>query len=419
MRLLPATSAARIVESLRPGMTVYVPGMSGESLAFFSALKANAAAARDVRFVGVHFPGINHSDYLSLHPRTRQRAYFMQQGLRAGLMTGRVELVPSDYPGIFADLAGNVAVDIAVAQITPPDDKGLCSLGPCQDFLPALWSKARRRVGHVNPLLPRTRGSFAIDVSSLDAVFEEGSAIATYDCEVTMDTSRQAALVAELVRDGDTIECGVGKIPSAVLAALVGHRRLRFYSGMASTPVLKLIDCGAVQGAGAIQIGAALGDSAFYDRLDADETFLFRPVSETHDVRRLGAIDGFCAINSAIEVDLCGQVNADGIDGRLVAGVGGLPAFASGARLAKGGRSIIALPATSGDGKRSRIVPMFGPGSCVTLPRHEADYVVTEHGVARLRGRSLTERATELIAVAAPQFRDELARAWELIARRF
>lgn len=419
MSLAGRGTASGLVAQLRPGMTVYVPGMSGESLAFYAALQANPEAAAGVRFAGVHFPGINRSDYLGLHSQARRRAYFMQSGLRKGFADGRAELLPLDHPGIYADLAEHVTVDIAIAQITPPDDRGACSLGPCADFLPAVWNKAGRRWGHINPRLPRTHGSFHIDATDLDAVFEDDSDVLACDVGSGHETARdQAAFVASLVRDGDTLECGIGKLPTAILSALHGHRDLRFHSGLASASVIPLLDGGSIRRGPSIECGVALGDAAFYRRLSDDDSFFFRPVSETHDIRRIAAIRGFCAINSAIEVDLFGQVNADSIQGRSVAGVGGLPAFVSGARLSTGGRSIIVLPAATDDGTHSRIVSTLGSSAAIAIPRHDADYVVTEHGIAALRACSVQARARALIDIAAPQFREGLDRAWHNIEQR-
>jgi acyl-CoA hydrolase len=186
---------------------------------------------------------------------------------------------------------------------------------------------------------------------------------------------------------------------------------------MVSSGILQLLDQGAIEGPRTIECGVALGDTDFYARLNDDPTFYFRPVRETHDVRRISAIPNFCAINSALEVDLLGQVNVDCLNGRLIAGVGGLPAFSMGARLSPGGRSIIVLPASSDAGSTSRIVCQLDGRSLTALPRAEADYVVTEHGIAALRGLSIHQRAQALISVAAPQFREPLEREWHERAR--
>jgi acyl-CoA hydrolase len=398
-------------------MLVFVPGVSGESLSFHAQLERDPERAAGVTFAGVHFPGINQTDYLALHPTCRQRAYFMSRSVRRGLREGRVDLMPLDYPGIVRDLEEQVTVDVAVAQLSPPDDQGLCSLGASYDFVPSLWHRARLRVAHINPRLPRTCGSFAVRTEDIDVAFEEAAGIPTLSSEPEdAQTRAHAALVATLINDGDTVQFGVGRLQTAILAALGNHRRLSVYSGMVSAPVAQLIDSGAIQGERAIQAGVALGDADFYERIGADDTFYFRPVRETHDVRRLAIIPDFCAINSALAVDLFGQVNAETAGGRIVAGVGGLPAFASGASLSPGGRSIIALAATAEGGKLSRIVATAGAGSLTALPRHAADFVVTEFGIADLRGCSMEARAQALIKVAAPQFRESLAADWHEIA---
>jgi acyl-CoA hydrolase len=401
----------------KPGTTVFLPGVSGESLVLYEALKRNPEHADGVRFVSTAFPGINRSDYLGLHPRARQRAYFMLPGLRAAFGDGRAELVPLDYPGIYRDLSALEALDVALLQLTPPDAQGLCSLGVSCDFQPAVWKRAAKRIGHINSGLPRTRGSFSVPYAELDAVFEAESEILRYDAGSPGESMRHhAELVASLVRDGDVLEFGVGKLQAAILAALENHRNLCVWSGMASSPILPLLDRGVIAGAGSINIGVALGDAALYERCARDEAFYFRPVSETHDVRRIADMENFCAINSAVEVDLFGQVNADSLNGKLMAGVGGLPAFAAGALMSPGGRSIIALPAATDDGRFSRIVPKLGVPGLSALPRHAADHVVTEQGIASLRGLGVHARAAALIEIAAPQFREELERQWFEIA---
>ena len=407
-----------VMESLRPGITVFVPGMSGESLAFYEQFCSDPERAAGITFVGVHFPGINCTDYLGLHPEARLRAYFMSPSVRSGIVRGRVDLMPLDYPGIVRDLEQGIAVDMAIAQVAPPDENGRCSLGACQDFLPSVWRSAGLRIAHVNPRLPRTRGSFSISLGDCDFIFERDCDIPTLAADVPdSDTLQHGGLVAKLVPDGATLQLGIGRLQTAILMSLKNHRRLRVYSGMVSPAVMELLDGGAIQGDGAIECGVALGDSEFYARLDSDPVFYFRPSRETHDIRRIASITDFCAINSALEVDLFGQVNVDYLNGRLVAGVGGLPAFSAGARLAPGGRSIIVVPSTAEGGRRSRIVcPEHH--SLSALGRHEADYVVTEHGVAQLRGLSVHDRAKALISVAAPEFQDGLARAWGKIERR-
>lgn len=416
---LKLSSVSEALKQLRPGASVFVPGVSGESLAFYDALVREPARAEGLTFVGVHFPGINRCDYLALHPSVRQRAYFMSPSVREGRSKGRVDLFPLDYPGIARDLERLTPIDVAVAQVSPPNELGVCGLGVSQDFIPSIWSRAKCKILHVNPRLPITRGSFSIRAADADFAFESETVIPTLEDEAPDSaSSRLAQLVAGLVEDGATLQFGVGRLQAAILGALKNHRRLRVYSGMVSTAVMGLIDAGVISGGGAIECGVALGSESFYARLDRDPTFYFRPVIETHDIRRIAAIAQFCAINSALEVDLFGQVNVDSLNGRLVAGVGGLPAFAAGAQLSRGGRSIIVLAASCDKGRASRIVCALASPPLTTIPRHAADIVVTEYGIAHLRDLSVTERARALIAIAAPEFRDELDAQWRTVESR-
>lgn len=410
---------AGVVDLLKPGMTVYVPGVSGESLAFFEALKAAPHRAAGVRFTGVHFPGINHNDYLNLDPSARQRAYFMQPHFRGEDAAPRVELLPIDYRGVWYDLAHETTIDLALAHVSAPEADGM-SLGLSYDFLPAVWQRAKIKVALVNPQLPRTFGSFRVQESECDFLCMAAGAALTFDSGVPGDDLLELARnVAGLVKDGDTLQLGIGKAPAAILRELTGHKKLRIYSGMVTEAVLALLDGGVLDADAPIEAGVALGNKAFYDRLDRNARFYFRPVSETHDIHRISTIPNFVAINAALEVDLMGQVNCYSLDGKLFAGVGGMPAFVTGARSGEDGRSIFSLSATARAGTISRIVPILSEGSFVGSPRHAVDLVATEYGVAHLRGKSLEQRAEQLIRIAAPQFRDQLSEQWRAIRNRF
>jgi 4-hydroxybutyrate CoA-transferase len=241
--------------------------------------------------------------------------------------------------------------------------------------------------------------------------------------DLTAEVRRIGAHVAELVRDGDTIQIGIGKVPAAVLASLHDRRDLGLHGGLVSDEVADLYEAGAITGArnsrdaGTMVCTAALGSARVYGWAGRCPELRFAPVSYTHDIRVLAQIHNFVAINSVLSVDLSGQANAEMLDGRQVSGTGGLLDFVRGARLSKGGRSILALPSTAG-GKTSRIVPRLGVGDVVSCPRADADIVVTEHGVARLRDKSVDERAEALIAIADPAFRRDLAAEWEALRRK-
>jgi acyl-CoA hydrolase len=220
------------------------------------------------------------------------------------------------------------------------------------------------------------------------------------------------ARVAALIEDGDTVQVGIGKLPAAVLAALHGHKNLELHGGMVTDEVVDLRAAGAL---GRMVCCTALG-SRVYDWSATANDLRFAPVSHTHDVRVIAQIERFVAINSVLAVDLFGQADAEMLAGRQVSGTGGLMDFVRGARLARRGRSILALPSTAGGA--SRIVPRLDDNHVVSVPRADADIVVTEHGVAHLRDRSLDERAAALIAVAEPAARDALANAWDALRAR-
>lgn len=412
------TTLSEVVARLEPGMSVFLPGMSGESLAFFEALKNAPEKAADVRFLGVHFPEINRNDYLSLHPTTRQRGYFMNPPLRAAALDGRGELMPLDYIGALRDLKSR-KIDIAIAQVSPPDASGTMSLGLSYDFLPAVWENAKIKVAHINPRLPDTRGSYRVKAADCDYLCEVESDPIAYDGgEPNQELMDIAKGVTSIMRDGDTFQVGIGKMQAAIMRSLAQHRNLRLYSGMVTEAILPLVDSGVIRGERAIEAGVALGNPDLYRRVGEDATFYFRPVSESHDPRRIAAIPNFVSINAGIEVDLFGQVNCDSLDGKLLAGVGGMPAYVQGAQLSEGGRAVFGLPATAGKGKVSRIVSRLGQGSYVGSPRHAADIVVTEFGVAELRGLSVHARAEKMIELAAPAFREELAAQWQELRSR-
>lgn len=406
----------RLTEGLQRGARVFAPGIAGESALLATELRADPDRAAGVQFVSVQFPGLDTFDYLDLHPEARLSAFFMLPSVRRELGSGRVELMGGEYAGITQILRDGPPVDLAIAQLSPPDENGLCSPGISSDFLPLVWARARRRVAHINPNMPRTRGSFSVRFDELDGFVEAESPLHEYrEPELGPLDLRIGELAASLFRDGDTLQTGVGTVPLALGQTLRHHRRLKVHSGMLTHVVRDLAQAGALDADARIMTGVSLGDMEQHRFVAADPRVWFTDVGQTHDVIALARVPRFMAVNSAIEVDLFGQVNSERRDGSLQAGAGGLPIFAQGALLSPGGRSLICLRATAAGGKVSRIVPALDARALCTLPRHLADVVVTEFGIAELRGRSLEERAMALIAIAAPDHRTTLADAWQRI----
>jgi len=409
----------RLSDALFPGARVFVPGFSGESALLLEELAADPERARSVHFTVAQYPGIGRADYLAVHPQSRQTAFFMTPAVREGMREGRAELLALDYPGIVRYLREAEPFDVVFVQLSSPDAQGWCSPGPCVDFVPLVWARAKRRIAHINPRLRRTRGSFRVNVSELDAMVEADAALLEYSQAVPSSAEeRIAAHAATLVRDADTLQFGVGSVPAALARALTGYRKLKVYSGMVSEGVRLLWEAGALDRDARITTGVALGAADFYDFVSDCAPFWFTDASHTHDVRAIASIPRFIAINSAVEVDLFAQVNGERAEGTVLAGAGGLPAFAQAAQLSRNGRLLICLRATAKRGTVSRIVCTLGSEALCTLPRHSVDAVVTENGIAELRGLSMEARADALIAIAAPEQQPALSSAWDRIRAR-
>jgi acyl-CoA hydrolase len=409
----------RLIEALAPGLRVFAPGIANESAVLAQELGEEPERAKGVAFCALQFPGIDRLDYLAVHPEARVESCFMTPALRRGLADGRATLLALDYLAMARYLSQGERFDVAIAQLAPPDADGWCSAGVSADFMPLVWPRARRRVAHLNPRLPRTRGSFRVHVSEIDIAVERDAPLIPYDDPRAGDVeARIGTQVGELVRDGDVLQFGIGSVPMAIAGALASHRRLRLHGGLASAATRTLWEAGALDRDARITTGVVLGDSALHDFAERLEPLWLTDVRHTHEPSAIvAAASGarFVAVNGAVEVDLFGQVNAERAGGTITAGAGGSPAFALAALAAPGGRLLVCLPACAKGGKLSRIVPALGEGSLCTLPRHLVDVVVTEHGRAELRGLGVEARAEALIAIAAPPHRAPLADAWRRI----
>lgn len=411
---MPRTiAAAAWPDLLQRGWTVYMPGVSGESTLLTAALQARPERAAGVTFTGVWLPGLNRLDYAGLDPAAAGEAFFLSRTVAASLAAGRLRYRPLSYVETYRYLAARAtAIDLAVLQVSPPDGAGRVSLGAANDFTPAVLAGARRRLAHINPTMPRTRGAATIALADLDWIVAAEAPLLADATGSDAAWQEIARLVATIVPDGATIEVGIGQVQQA-LAGLVGHRRLALHSGAIMTPVLDLVRSGAIDPRpGAIVAGVAIGQPDLYAFIADSPQVAMAPVGYTHDIGVLGRIDRFHALNAVIEVDLFGQANAETLDGRPVSSAGGIVDFMRGARRSPGGRAIVALPATAKGGRTSRIVAALAAGTPVSVARADMDLVVTEFGIADLRDADVEARAAALIGIAAPPFRDALAAAW-------
>lgn len=402
-------------DCLHPGMEVFVPGCAGHSAVFESWLEQAPERCNGVRFTGVHIPTVNRFDFAGLHCNARQRAIFLHGALRDSWMDGRIDYLPMTYSGTWKWLSETARFDAALLQVSPPDAHGRCSFGIACDFSPAAWPRSKRIFAHVNPSMPHTHGP-GIAWEKLDGVIEQDAGllqVADPPADPIMDAV--ATQVTPLIPERATLQLGLGKLQSALLRAVRNHRGLRIHSGMVSDGLLQPMEHDALDpDPDAVVAGVAVGTHALYDAVVT--RVRFRDVGYTHDHAVLRAIPRLMAINSALSVDLLGQINGEFLGGRQVSGIGGLPDFLRGARLSAGGRGIIALPSCTTSGK-SRVVPML-PSGPVSMARVDADCIVTEHGIANLRHLGVHERARAIIAIAHPRHREGLEREWHELSRR-
>jgi acyl-CoA hydrolase len=394
------------------GGRVFVPCGAAEPLALFDAFAAQPELAAGLTFVGALLPGANRRDWAGLHGKARAEGTFASADWRASFEAGRFAFRPLTYFQTFGWLA-TTPLDAAIFHVSAPDAEGRCSFGVAADLSPAVIGRDVRKVALVNRRMPYTQGPGA-PLDAFDVVVEIDAPLATYDAGV-LDPAfdRIAAIIANLTPEGASVQFGLGKAGVAALAGLIGRKGMKVHSGMVTDPLLPVLDSGAVD---EVVAGLALGSPALFERCGSDRRIRFAPASFTHDIRTLAAIPRLVAVNSALEIDLFGQANAEVMDGRQVSGVGGLTDFLRGARLSDGGVPIVALNATARRGEVSRIVPRLAPGA-VSVPRADMGVVVTEHGAADLRGLDLDGRAQALIAVAAPEHRDGLSNAWDGMRR--
>jgi len=410
--------AARVPGLLRPGMRVFIQAGAGEPLLIQAALGNEPEASAGVEYVSALTPGVNEFDYAGLHPDARMEGFFVSPPQRASFAAGKLRFLPLNYSLIYDHLEASDPLDICFVQVAPPDAAGRCSLGVSADFAAAVWPKAKSIVAQVNPLMPSVADDPGIPWSRLAYVVEaEQPLIEQVVGEADPLTATLARNAATIIGDGDCLQIGIGKVQSAILAQLTDRRDLGFQSGLISDAVLDLIECGAVTGArktfeqGRVVGGLYIGTKRLYDFMHKDDAVSLRAANLTHATPVMARIDNFVSINSSVEVDLFGQCNAEMVNNRQVSGTGGFADFVRGARLSRGGRSIVALPSTAGT-KASRIVAQLKAGTIVTGARSDVDYIVTEHGVASLRAKSVDERAQALIGIADPAFREELSKSW-------
>jgi len=417
-RAFTKCSLADAVARLRPGMKVLLPPGCGEPAALVGEICRQASRLTDLTLLG----GIHLGDYPWARPEhaaLRYVTWHMAPRLEEARRRGRVEFVPIRYYDLTREfVAGGVwAPDCVLVHCAPPDARGYLSLGVSVGVALPAARRAPLVIAQVNPAMPRTLGNAFLHRSQVDAWVEVDEPLMSYPPTPLGEIERAIGRhVAGLVPDGATVQVGVGSIPQAVLEALVDHRELALHSLLVDSSVT-LVERGVVTNAckrvhrGRMDIAEAMGTRRLFAFLHEHPLVNMESSAFVHDPETVARLDRFVAINSALEVDLTGQVTAESLGPRQVAGIGGQFDFVVGAGRSRDGATVIALPSTGREGAVSRIVARLSAGAAVTSPRFLAEWVVTEHGAAELRGKGERGRAEALLAVAHPRFQGELERA--------
>jgi 4-hydroxybutyrate CoA-transferase len=417
-RLFEKVTLGDAVGRLRPGMKVLLPAGCGDPVALLGEILRQAGRLAPLTLMG----GLRLDDYPFAAPayagKLRFATWHHSAKLGAAQTRGDVDFVPVRYfdtVSVFAQ-GGAWAPDAVLAHCSPPDGAGYLSLGVSVSYSLAAARRAPLVIAQVNPRMPRTLGNAFLHRSQIDCWAEAEHPLVEYPPAPVGEVERRIARrVAELVPDGSTVQVGVGSIPRAVMEALAGKRDLGVHSLLVDG-MLPLIESGAINNfrkrlhRGRMDLCEIMGTERLFRWVHENPMINMEPSDIVHDPQVVGTLGDFVSVNSALEVDLLGQINAESVDGRQVTGIGGQFDFVLGASRAAGGRAVIALPSTGRQGKVSRIVARLPAGARVTTPRFLADYVVTEWGTAALRGQSDAGRARELRRVAHPAFRELLER---------
>lgn len=409
-------TAAQALAALRSGNRVWIQSGCGTPSTLVDALVARAPEVRDVEIV--HMMTLGNADYTKAQyeGRFRHRGLFLGANVREAVAAGRADYTPiflSEIESLFE--SGALPLDVVLMQVSPPDAHGFVSLGTTVDCTITAARCAPVVIAEVNDQMPRTHGDTSIHINHISAIVETSHPLLELPREPFTDMHlRVARNVASLIPDGATLQTGIGGIPEAVLTCLEDRRDLGIHTEMFSDGVIDLIEKGVITGErkslhrGKLVAAFVLGTRRLFDFINENASCEFRSIAYTTDPFVVAQNDRMVAINSALQIDLTGQVCADSLGTRPYSGFGGQLDFIRGAARSHGGVPIIALPAMAHHDSVSRIVPVLEPGAGVVTSRADVHYVVTEHGIAYLHGKTLRERAEALIAIADPRFQQEL-----------
>lgn len=414
-KLVSAEEAASVVKS---GDRVYISGNAATPYTLMRALASRKDDLRDVELVHVLLLGEDPLSKPEMEGHFRHNSLFVGPADRKAINEGRADYVPiflHQIPELF--YSGQMPLDVAMLHLSLPDEHGFMSLGVEVLASKAAAEKAKIVIAQVNDKMPRVLGDSFFHVSRVHKIVEISEPLPQLERSPFSDVERKIGkYIADLIEDGSTLQLGIGGIPDAVLAALSNRRDLGIHTEMVSDGVMEAIEAGIITGAKKtfhpykVVITFALGSTRLYEFIDNNPVFEAHPTDYVNHPFNVSRNDSMIAVNSAIEVDITGQVCSDSIGTFIYSGFGGQVDFIRGAAHSKGGKPIIALPSTAKDGEMSRIVPFLKKGAGVVTTRGDVRYVVTEYGVAYLHGKNLQERTRALINIAHPKFRPDLIR---------
>lgn len=409
-------TADEAVAKIQSGQRVFLTGNVSTPQVIVRALRDYAPNVHGVELV--QLLDLAAGDYITadLADHIHINSLFISGKIRSAVQQGRAEFTPiflSEIPGLWR--SGRLLLDVAVIHVSPPDEHGFCSYGVEVGVTKSAAETAGIVIAEVNPNMPRTLGDSFIHVSQIDHFVEVDYKLLEMHGEPPSEVQDNIAKhIAELIPDGATLQTGIGGIPDAVLRRLTNHKNLGIHTELFSDGVMEMIERGVITNAkkslhpGKIVAGFVLGTQALYEYIDDNPIVELHPTEYVNDPFIIAQNNKMVSINSALEVDITGQVCADSIGPKFFSGVGGQVDFVRGAARSKGGMTFIALPSTAKNDSISRISPFLKAGSGVTTSRNDVHFVATEYGVADLYGRTISERVLALISIAHPRFRDEL-----------
>ena len=409
------SSLEEAVSLIQSGSNLFIQTAAAAPQQLIRGLVQRARLLRDITIYQMHTEGVapyanpEYRDIFSVN------CFFIGSNLRRAVQEGRAQYIPvflSEIPALFRRKA--IQIDYALIHVSPPDAHGYCSLGVSVDIAPAVLETARHIIAQVNPNMPRTHGGGFIHVSKIDAMVEVQDEILSIEIGAPDELNcRIAEHVAGLIEDGATLQMGIGNIPNAVLSMLGNHRKLGIHTEMFSDGIIDLVDKGVITGElkkkrqFKIVSSFMLGTKRLYEFAHDNPMIEMLDVAYVNDTHVIRQNPKVTAVNSAVEVDITGQVCADSIGTKLYSGVGGQMDFMRGASLSQGGKPIIAMPSATARGE-SKIVATLKPGAGVVTTRAHVHYIVTEYGIASLYGKNLKDRATAMINIAHPDHREKL-----------